>query len=65
MGVPVWAIGQVLPPVAAIAVGVPAGALIYALNLWLLRALEPEDWRRIGGVAARLPVIKRLVPARV
>lgn len=65
MGVPVWAIAQVLPPVAALAVGVPVGALIYAFNLWLFRALEPEDWQRVALVAGRLPVIKRLVPAQV
>jgi O-antigen/teichoic acid export membrane protein len=65
MGVPVWAIGQLLPPWAALAVGVPVGAAAYALHLWLLKALEPEDWRRIAGVASRVPVIKRLVPAQV
>lgn len=65
MGLPVWAIAQALPPVLALLVGVPVGAIVYALGLWLLRALEPEDWQRITGVAAKLPVIKRLVPARV
>lgn len=65
MGVPVWAIAQALSPALALAVGVPVGAVVYALALWLFRALEPEDWRRITAVAAKLPVIKRLVPARV
>jgi O-antigen/teichoic acid export membrane protein len=65
MGVPVWAIAQLLPPASALAVGVPVGALVYAFNLWLFRALEPEDWQRVRQVAARLPVLRRLVPARV
>ncbi|HEY9722687.1 MAG TPA: oligosaccharide flippase family protein [Oscillatoriaceae cyanobacterium] len=59
MGIPVWAIAHALPHWQALGVGIPVGALVYAFNLWLFRALAPEDWARIRQVAARVPVLKR------
>ena len=64
MAVPVAAAAAWLPPLAALAVGTPGGAIVYALGLWLFRALPPEDRERVTGVAARLPGFKRLAPAR-
>lgn len=62
MGLPVWAIAQWLPRWQALAVGIPVGALVYALNLWLFRALAPEDWARVRQVLVRVPGLKRLAP---
>jgi O-antigen/teichoic acid export membrane protein len=65
MGVPVWAIAQVTAPGLALAIGIPLGAVCYALNLWCFRALAPEDTERVMSVASRIPVVKGLLPARV
>lgn len=65
MGVPVWAIGLLLPALPALLVSVPLGALVYGVSLWLFQALEPEDWQKVQAVASRLPVVRRWIPAEV
>ncbi len=62
MAVPVAAIAATLPAAAALAVALPVGAFVYVAGLWLCRALPAEDLARVQDVAARLPVLKRLVP---
>jgi O-antigen/teichoic acid export membrane protein len=53
--------GVVLYPLSrfSIAISLPAGALVYAVAIYLIRAIEPEEWR-----LARDGLLARLRPAR-
>jgi O-antigen/teichoic acid export membrane protein len=60
MGAGVWAATHQLPAHAAMAVGLPLGALLYGPLLVLCGGLAPEDRARILEVAARMPVLRRV-----
>jgi O-antigen/teichoic acid export membrane protein len=55
MAPPVLLINATLPPAAALATGVPAGAVAFLGALRWLKVLEPEDGSRLGHVARAVP----------
>jgi O-antigen/teichoic acid export membrane protein len=55
MGIAAFSIARVLPPWAAILVGVPVGVVIYLALLRALRSFAEEDGPRLRGLGAQLP----------
>jgi O-antigen/teichoic acid export membrane protein len=55
MGVAVWAITFRLSPGTALALGVPAGAVLYAVFLRMTRSLDATDQRRLMTIERMLP----------
>jgi len=53
--------GVVLYPLSrySIFISLPAGGLVYAVAIYLIRAIDPEEWR-----LARLGLLSRLRPGR-
>jgi len=59
MGVPVILIALALPPIAAVAAGVPTGIFVYVAMLRLTRALNASDAAALSVVSRRLPAPAR------
>lgn len=55
MGAIVWAITFRLSPAAALALGVPAGAVLYPVLLRITRSLDATDYRRLMTLDRMLP----------
>jgi O-antigen/teichoic acid export membrane protein len=60
MGGIAYSITLFLPPVAAVAIAVPAGILVYAALLRGLRSFAEEDGPRLRGLGAQLPAPLRV-----
>jgi O-antigen/teichoic acid export membrane protein len=56
MGVVAFSIASFLPKVAAAAIGIPVGIVVYAALLRALRSFAEEDGPRFRGLGAQLPL---------
>jgi O-antigen/teichoic acid export membrane protein len=59
MGVLVAAVARLLPPLPAVLLGVPLGALVFAVGLRLSRFLDRQDLDRLRALARALPAPAR------
>jgi O-antigen/teichoic acid export membrane protein len=64
MGLVVGAIGRALPTAAALAIGIPAGVVVYAAALRLSGALDAGDAAMLHRLAGQLPAVVRPWVAR-
>jgi O-antigen/teichoic acid export membrane protein len=59
MGLVVAAVARLLPPLPAVLLGVPVGALVFAVGLRLSRFLDNQDLERLRALARALPAPAR------